>query len=116
MIWFFTHPPERYDRLGRKISFLLFGGPLIFAWIVAGGYDEAFIDLALERGEYRIVSSDGEVEDDVQLLRATSNGILILRVPTGDISFLTYSSFDRIDRVAPSQLPVVPVPERPDRE
>ena len=68
MIWFFTHPPERYDRLGRKISFLLFCGPLVFAWIVAGGYDEAAFDLASERGGYRIVRSNGLVEDDVQLL------------------------------------------------
>ena len=103
MVWFFTHPPGRYDRLGRKISFPLFCGPLVFAWIVAGGYDEAFADLALERGGYRIVRSNGLVEDDVQLLRATSNGVLILRVPTQDISFLTYGSFNRIEQVAPSQ-------------
>ena len=73
------------------------------AIIIASGYDEARNDLALPSGEYRIVSSSGEVEDDVQLLRATSNGILILRVPTRDISFLTYPSVNRIEQVAPSQ-------------
>ena len=103
VLWFFTHPPERYARLGRRIAFLLFCGPVVFAWIVAGGYDEAILDLALERGEYRIVRSNGLVEDDVQLLRALSQGVLILRVPTRDVSFLTYGSFKSIDKIGSSQ-------------
>ena len=103
MLWCATHPPGRFDRLSRTWVLSLFCGPLVFAWVVAGGYDEAFADLALKRGEYLIVSPNGEVEDDVQLLRATSNGILILRVPTRGIAFLTYGSFNRIEQVATSQ-------------
>ena len=68
-------------------------GPLVAAFIILHGHDEAVIDLALQRGEYRIVHSTGLVEDDVQLLRALSKGVLILRVPTRDVSFLPYQSF-----------------------
>ena len=82
---------------------LFFYGPLVAALIIADGYDEAVSDLALPRGEYRIVHSTDLVEDDVQLLRATSKGVLILRVPTRDVSFLTYQSFKSIDRIGASQ-------------
>ena len=100
--WFSAHPhmENSLTQNGKKV--LLFG-PFFAALIIFSGYDEARDDLALSRGEYRIVNSNGEVEDDVQLLRATSNGILILRVPTGNISFWTYSSFNRIEPVSASQ-------------
>lgn len=98
--WFNAHHhmENRLTKNGKKV--LLFG-PFFAALIILNGYDEAQDDLALLSGEYRIVKSNGEVENDVQLLRATSNGILILSVPTGDISFLTYSSFNRIEPVVP---------------
>ena len=86
------------DRLTKTLKLFV---PMYAAVIIAGGYDEALDDLTRPSGEYRIVNSNGEVEDNVQLLRATSNGILILRVPTRDISFLTYPSFNC---TAPSSL------------
>ena len=95
----FSHPYME-DRQTKKVTLFV---PFIAAFSIVSGYDEARDDLARPSGEYRIVNSNGEVEDDVQLLRATSNGILILRVPTRDISFLTYASFNRMERVAPSQ-------------
>ena len=96
-------PPGRFDRLVKPWRLLLIYGPLVAAFIIADGYDEASGDLASERGEYRIVHSTGLVEADVQLLRATSKGVLILRLPTRDVSFLTYPSFNRIDRIGSSQ-------------
>ena len=59
--------------------------------------------MAVPSGEYRIVHSDGVVEDDVQLLRATSKGVLVLRAPSRDVSFVNYESFKRIDRIGPSE-------------
>ncbi len=100
--WFTRHPLI-FDRLKSTGRVLLVLGPFGAASIIAGGYDEAQGVLALPHGEYRIVHSDGLVEDDVQLLRAVSKGVLILRVPTRDVSFLTYPSFNRIDRIGSSQ-------------
>ena len=57
----------------------------------------------MQRGEYRIVHSTGLVEDNIQLLRALSQGVLILRVPTRDISFVAYGSFKSIDKIGSSQ-------------
>ena len=101
-LWFSRHP-HVYDRLGKTGRRLLLFGPFIAALIITDGYDEAQGDLALPHGEYRIVHSTGLVEDDVQLLRALSQGVFILRVPNQDVSFLTYGSFKRIDRVGSSQ-------------
>ncbi len=100
--WFLRHPYVYVGltNIGRRL--LLFG-PVVAAFIIADGYDEAVRDLALPNGEYRIVHSTGLVEDDVQLLRTTSNGILILRVSTRDVSFLTFASFNRIDRIGSSE-------------
>ena len=100
--WFVRHP-HVYDRLAKTGRWLLLLGPMAVALIMADGYDDAQGDLALPRGEYRIVHSADLVEDDIQLLRATSKGILILRVPTRDVSFLTYQSFKSIDRPGSSQ-------------
>ena len=61
------------------------------------GHSAAIKDLARPSGEHRLVYATGEVEDNVQLLRATSNGILVLRIEAREVSFLTYSSFDRVD-------------------
>ena len=101
--WFSRHPHVRFYRLARTWHQLLMWGPLVIVFIIASGHDQAVIDLARQRGEYRIVHSTGLVEDDVQLLRALSQGVLILRVPTRDVSFLTYGSFKSIDRVGSSQ-------------
>ena len=101
-VWFARHP-LLVDRLKITGVLLLVLGPFGAASIIAGGYDEAQGVLALPHGEYRIVHSDGLVEDDVQLLRAVSKGVLILRVPTRDVSFFTYQSFKRIDRIGTSQ-------------
>lgn len=100
--WFSIHP-HVHDRLAKTGRRLVQFGPMVAALIIADGYDEARKDLTLPRGEYRIVHSTGLVEDDIQLLRATSEGVLILRVPTRDVSFLTYRSFKHIDRIGSSQ-------------
>ncbi len=78
-------------------------GPLLAAVFFLNGYSEATRDLALQSGEYRIVYTTGEAENNIQLLRTTSKGILVLQVPSQEVSFLTYSSFDRIDREPLSQ-------------
>ena len=101
-VWFFSHP-RVYHGLAKTGRRLLIFGPFLAALVITDGYDEAQGDLELPHGEYRIVHSNGKVEDDVQLLRTTSNGILILRVSTRDVSFLTYPSFNRIDRIGSSQ-------------
>ena len=101
--WFSRHPHVRFYKLARTWDRLLMVGPLVIAVIIGLGRDQAVSDLAMQRGEYRIVHSTGLVEDDVQLLRALSQGVLILRVPTRDVSFLTYGSFKSIDRVGSSQ-------------
>ena len=100
--WFVRHP-RVYYKLARTGRLLLFFGPAVAAYVLADGYDEASSDLVLPRGEYRIVHSTGLVEDNVQLLRALSQGVLILRVPTRDVSFLTYGSFKSIDKIGSSQ-------------
>ncbi|MCY4673967.1 MAG: hypothetical protein OXD43_09440 [Bacteroidetes bacterium] len=81
----------------------LHAGPLFAALIFWNGLMDATRDLALRSGEYRIVHTTGEVENNIQLLRTTSKGILVLQVPSQEVSFLTYSSFDRIDREPLSQ-------------
>ena len=101
--WFSRHPHIRFYRLARTWHQLLLWGPLVIVFIIASGHDQAVSDLKLERGEYRIVHSTGLVEDNVQLLRALSQGVLILRVPTRDVSFLTYGSFKSIDKIGSSQ-------------
>ena len=95
--WFFSHP-YMHAKLARKGRRLLLYGPIVAALVLAHGYDEALDDLALPQGEYRVVHSDDSVEVNVQLLRATSPGILILRVPSRSVSFLSYESFKRIER------------------
>ena len=101
--WFNRHPHVRYYRPARTWAPLLVFGPVVIACILATGRDQAVRDLALQRGEYRIVHSTDLVEDDVQLLRATSKGVLILRVATRDISFFTYGSFKSIDKIGHPQ-------------
>ena len=103
IVWFSTHPLTRAYGPSSEWLALLISGPMLVAFIFVNGHDKAVTDLMLPRGEYRIVHSTGEVEDDVQLLRAISVGVLVLRVSTRDVSFLTYGSFNRIDRIAPSQ-------------
>lgn len=100
-MWFRRHPHVR--RLAGTWHQLLIYGPLVAAFIIARGHDEAVRDMAVPSGEYRIVHSDGVVEDDVRLLRATSKGVLVLRVPSRDVSFVNYESFKRIDRIGPSE-------------
>ena len=97
--WFNRHPHVRYYRLARTWAPLLVYAPVVIAIIIVLGRDQAVSDLAQQRGEYRIVHSTDLVEDDVQLLRATSKGVLILRVATRDISFFTYGSFKSIDKI-----------------
>ena len=62
------------DRQTKKVTLFV---PFIAAVSIVSGYDEARDDLARPSGEYRIVNSNGEVEDDVQLLRAASNTTLL---------------------------------------
>ena len=95
--WFCSHPyvHARLRRTGRRL--LLFG-PFVAALVLAHGYDEALDDLALPHGEYRVVHSDNSVEDNIQLLRVTSPGILVLQVATRSVSFLSYESFKSIER------------------
>ena len=96
IVWFFRHPQmqEWLPRTGRlAIMFIPFW--MIFSFL--HGYDEALRHLALSRGEYRIIHSNGRTEDNVHLLRATFKGILILRLPDKDVSFLSYDSFKQID-------------------
>ena len=101
--WFSRHPHVRFYKLSRTWDRLLMVGPLAIAVIIGFGRDQAVSDLAMQRGEYRIVHSTGLVEDNIQLLRALSQGVLILRVSTRDISFLTYGSFKSIDKIGSSQ-------------
>ena len=77
--------------------------PMIFQLLFISGFEEAENDLLQTSGEYRIVHKTGEVEDDVQLLRITSKGLLILRIQSREISFMTYSSLNRIDRLTSSR-------------
>ena len=98
-IWYFRHPNNRLTPAVRLVLvFVPFWGGFSFVH----GYDEALKHLALSRGEYRIVQSNDLTEDNVHLLRATSKGILVLRLATKDVSFLTYDSFKRIDWTATS--------------
>ena len=101
--WFSRHPHVRSWGLASTWHQLLIYGPLVAAFIIARGHDEAVLDMAVPSGEYRIVHSTGVVEDDVQLLRATSKGVLVLRVPSRDVSFFNYESFNRIDRIGSSE-------------
>lgn len=103
IVWFSTHPLTRAYGPSSEWLALLIAGPMLVAFIFVNGHDKAVTDLMLPRGEYRIVHSTGEVEDDVQLLRATSVGVLVLRVSTRDVSFLTYGSFNRIDQIGSSK-------------
>ena len=93
-LWYFGHPNNRPTPVARLVvMFVPFWGIFSFGH----GYDEALKHLALSRGEYRIVQSNDLTEDNVHLLRAMSKGILVLRLPNKDVSFLTYDSFKRID-------------------
>ena len=103
IVWSSTHPLTRAYGPSSEWQALLLAGPMLVTFIFVHGHDKAVTDLMLPRGEYRIVHSTGEVEDDVQLLRATSVGVLVLRVSTRDVSFLTYGSFNRIDRIGSSK-------------
>ena len=94
--WFIRHP-DMHSRLTRAGRLALMYSPFLMGYSFAHGYDAAVHDLAMPRGEYRIVHSTNLVEDNIQLLRATSKGVLILRLPAKDVSFLTYQSFKRID-------------------
>lgn len=95
-IWFCRHPNVK-DRLQAPGHLLLMLVPFWMMFSFGHGYDEALRHLELLRGEYRIVQSNDLVEDNVHLLRATSKGILVLRLPNKEVSFLTYNSFKRID-------------------
>ena len=101
-IWFCQHPnvQNRLPVPGRLVLMLV---PFWMMFSFGHGYDEALRHLALSRGEYRIVQSNDLTEDNVHLLRATSKGILVLRLPTKEVSFLTYDSFKRIDWTGASQ-------------
>lgn len=98
-VWLSTHPLTRAYGPSSEWLSLLIAGPMLVAFIFVNGHDKAVNDLTLQSGEYRIVHSTGEVEDDVQLLRTTSKGVIVLRVSTREISFVTYESFNRIDRI-----------------
>ncbi len=101
-MWFGKHSRVN-ERLERTGFLLLIFGPLVAAYVLANGYDEAMSDLSLLRGDHRVIHSTGVVEENAQLLRTTSKGVLILRIPTREVSFLTYQSFKRIDRIGSSQ-------------
>ena len=60
--WFNRHPHVRYYRPARTWAPLLLIGPVVIATIIATGRDQAVRDLALQRGEYRIVHSTDLVE------------------------------------------------------
>ena len=94
--WFFQHPnfKNRLPSPGRLLIILV---PFWTMFSFSHGYDEASRHLELSRGEYRIVQSNDMIDNNVHLLRATSKGILVLRLPNKYISFLTYDSFKRID-------------------
>ena len=95
--WFTSHPHicSKLAKTGRRLLRL---GPIMAALVIGHGYDEALRDLALPHGEYRVVHVDDSVEDNVQLLRATSAGILILRVSSRGVAFLANESFKSIER------------------
>ena len=97
-MWFANHP-RVIARLAKTGRLLLFMGPPLVGYIVGSGYDEAVDDLSLPRGEYRVVYSTDFFEDDIQLLRTTSKGVLVLHVRTRTVTFLTYQAFERIEHI-----------------
>lgn len=101
-MWFVRHPVS-YETLGIAGRRLIFWVPVISLLILSHGYDTASADLAISRGEYRVVYSTGEKEGDIHLLRSIGAGVLILRVSTKEISFLPHHSYDRIDRISSSE-------------
>ena len=96
IIWFCQHPNVK-NRLPAPWRLVLITVPFWTMFSFSHGYDEALRHLELSRGEYSIVQSNDMIENNVHLLRSTSKGILVLRLPNKDISFLTYDSFKRID-------------------
>ena len=71
--------------------------PLLMGLFFLIGVYKASMDLSFTRGDYQVVYLNDIVEDNIRLLKATSKGILILRLPGKEISFLNYHSFKRID-------------------
>lgn len=112
-LWFLQHPLAS-ELLSDAVQIGVIFGPIVASSFYFNGHSAALEDLAHPSGEYRIVHTTGEIEDDVQLLRPTSKGVIILRVAVREMSFLTYSSFDRIDvSILPKhqqdrEIPVVP--------
>lgn len=98
-----SNTPLARSKLSEVVRLAVLLIPFLFYALFVSAFLEAANDLLQTSGEYRIVHTTGEVEDNVQLLRITSNGILILRTQFREISFITYSSFDRIDRLASSR-------------
>ena len=97
-IWFTKHP-RVIGRLAKTGRLLLFLGPLAFGYIVGSGHDEAVDDLLLSHGQYRVVYSPQLFEDNIQLLRTTSKGVLVLHIPTRTVTFLPYQAFERIELI-----------------
>ena len=71
--------------------------PLLMGLFFMIGAYKASTDLSFTRGNYQVVYLNDVVEDNIRLLKSTSKGILILRLPGKEISFLNYHSFKRID-------------------
>ena len=101
-VWVARHP-RIFPKLTRTTRSILFWGPAFVFWVIGHGYDDARRDLTVPSGNYRIVHKSGHVEENIHLLRAVSEGVIVLRVAKGEISFLTYPSFLRIDRAKHSQ-------------
>ena len=101
LVSWFLRSPLFMDKLTTKRWFVLSGAltfiPLFVGLFFAIGVYQASVDLSFTRGNYRVVYLNDVVEDNVRLLKATSKGILILRLPGKEISFLNYHSFKRID-------------------
>lgn len=101
-LWFSRHP-RIHSSLTRPVRLLLSFGPMFVFWAIGDGYKDAMRDLTIPYGEYRIVHKDGEIEENAQLLRVTSEGIIFLRVDNNQVSFLAYPALKRIDRVKLSE-------------
>ena len=108
-IWFCQHPNVRH-KLPAPWRLMLMLIPFWIMFSFGHGYDEALRHFELSRGEYRIIQSNDLIEDNVHLLRATSKGILVLRLPKKEISFFTYDSFKRIDWTGDSPQEQKPTP------
>ena len=95
--WFVDHKFIK-ERITDPLQLSVFTVVTLIAGISVWGWQHATMDMAVMCGKYRIIHSNGLIENNVHLLRSTSDGILILQVPKHEVSFLTYNSFSRIVR------------------